>query len=169
MTPKEYYYNHFRKHFTEFVKGSNAHQHDDGTYISGQELWKEELLSFIPKEEKNLFLYSLACTVLIDQVMYTHFKSDYHTFQSMTLYPKFEYGITGVNINPWWLANQSKTSTGFSDFVNFFIADLKVFFLENKFAEANWEAVKLAMLNDPDVSSVTYGIYGKIFAEELKK
>ena len=59
MTPKEYYYNCFRKHFTEFVKGSNAHKHHDGTYISGQELWKEELMSFIPKGEKNLFLYWL--------------------------------------------------------------------------------------------------------------
>ncbi len=163
---KEYYYNQFRDQFTEFVKKSKAHEHpSDGTYISIQDLNRENL-SHIPQEDYMLFHCALACTILIDQVMYTHFKDDYQTFQQMTLYPKIEYGITNINVNPWAITHSEIGLTTLERFIEFFVDDLKDFFTKNKFEQATWQAVKLAMLNDKDVVS---GTRGEIFKRVLEK
>ena len=90
MNPKDYYYTKFRQHFADFIQKSKAHKHpNEGIYVPIQEL-NPENLSHIPHAEQMAFIYSLAFTVLIDQVVYTHFKSDYQEFQKMTLYPKIE-------------------------------------------------------------------------------
>ena len=165
MNPKEYYYRRFPKQFAEFIKKSNAHEHPgEGIYISIQDL-KKENLSHIPQEDFMFFYCAFACSVLIDQVMYTHFKRDYPKFQKMTLYPKIEYGITSINVNPWDIAHLGSGLTTFEKFVEFFILDLKEFFGQHRFQTATWKAVKKVMLNDADVIR---GSYGEIFRKVLE-
>lgn len=166
MNPKDYYYNRFRGQFNKWISQSGAHEHPgEGTYISVKDL-RPEKLSHIPEEERTLFHCALACTVLIDQVMYTHFKTDYSRFQQLTRYPKIEYGISGVNVKPWHILHQGIGLIGFERFVIFFISDLKDFFKKQKFEKASWEEIRTAMLNDPDV---IFGSYGEIFLKILRK
>lgn len=166
MNPKDYYYNHYRPQFEEWVKKSQAHEHPgEGVYISIQNLNKQNL-SHIPQEDYMLFYCALTCTVLIDQVMYTYFKDDYPRFQQMTRYPKIEYGITNINANPWAITHSGVGLTTLEKFIEFFVADLKEFFKQHKFQSATWEAVKEAMLADKDVVS---GPRGEIFKKVLEK
>ena len=148
MNIEEYYNKRFREQFNEWVKKTDAHEHPgEGIYIPHINL-KSEKLSHIPKEDIPLFFCSLGWSVLIDQVMYTYFKKDYPKFQSMTLYPKIEVAITSINISPDYIFKNFLTE----DIINFFLLDLKEFFKENKFEEANWESVTNVMLEDKDVN-----------------
>lgn len=152
MDTKEYYYNRFRPQFEEWMqKAKSAHEHPGkGTFIPIQEL-RTENLSHIPKEDYMIFHCALACTILIDQVMYAHFKEDYTKFQQMTRYPKIEYGISNINVTPWAITHSGIGLTTLERFIDFFVPDLKEFFQKNKFKEATWEAVQSAMLGDKDV------------------
>ena len=166
MEPKEYYYKHFRSQLNEWAKKSHAHEHPgEGIYIPIQDL-RIENLSHVPKDEYMLFHCALACTVLIDQIMYSHFKDDYPEFQAMTRYPKIEAGISSINVNPWFITHSGIGLTTLERFINFFVADLKNFFAQNKFKEATWEAVKKSMLNDP---AVVDGSRGEILKRILKQ
>lgn len=166
MDPKEYYYNRFRPQFEERVRKAQAHEHPgEGIYIPIQDL-RKEYLSHIPREDYMLFYCALACTVLIDQVMYTYFKQDYSEFQRMTLYPKIEYGITNINVKPWDITHSGIGLTTLERFLEFFVQDLQEFFTKNKFQYATWEAVKLVMLGDHDVIG---GVRGEIFKKILEK
>ena len=165
MNPKEYYYNRFRDQFAEFVRKSKAHEHPrEGVYISIQDLNKENF-SHIPSEDYMLFHCALACTILIDQVMYTYFEDDYPRFQQMTLYPKIEYGITNINVKPWAITHNGIGLTILERFIEFFVSDLKGFFTQNKFEKATWQAVKSAMTADNDVIN---GPRGEIFKKVLE-
>lgn len=187
MTPKEYYYNQFRKDFENFW---NRVPHRSN-YVTSEPIFKFSGLvkddgSAIDPLNRNLdalkdiklenlvyFLSALACTILIDQVMYTYFKEDYPNFQKLTLYPKMEIGW--INANPWMVFHQNvrlprnlhkaEVFERFSEFIEFFIKDLKIFFNENKFQNTDWKKVRGAMLDDKDVTS---GDYGKIFIKQLK-
>lgn len=167
MNPKEYYYNKFRSQFEEWVrKSKSAHGHPgEGTFILIQEL-RTENFSHIPKEDYMIFHCALACTILIDQVMYTHFKEDYPKFQQITRYPKIEYGISNINVNPWAITHSGIGLTTLERFIEFFVPDLKEFFQQNKFEKATWETVKSAMFTDKDVVS---GSRGEILERVLKK
>ncbi len=163
---KEYYHNCFRQQFDEWIKKSKVHEHPgEGNYISIQNLNKGNL-SHIPQEDYMLFHCVLACTVLIDQVMYAHFKEDYSKFRQMTRYPKIEAGITGINVNPWLITNSGIGLTTLERFIEFFVIDIKEFFTQNKFEQATWGTVKSAMLADKDVIS---GPRGEIFKRVLEK
>ena len=88
MTPKEYYYNRFRNHFQEFwdkIPHGEAFR-----WASLHKSNESKALSHIPEGDLPYFLSSLACTVLIDQVIYTHFLIDYPGFNEMTKYPKMK-------------------------------------------------------------------------------
>ncbi|MBP6856554.1 MAG: hypothetical protein KBC42_00525 [Candidatus Pacebacteria bacterium] len=166
MDSKEYYYKRFREQFDEWVKKTQAHEHQgEGIYISIQNL-KPEYLSHISKEDYMLFHCALACTVLIDQVMYTHFKQDYLKFQQMTLYPKIEYGITNINVNPWVITHSGIGLTTLEHFLEFFVSDLKEFYNKCKFEVANWDNLKDSILNDKDCIS---GSHGEILKTILSK
>jgi hypothetical protein len=166
MDPKEYYYKRFREQFDEWVKKTQAHEHqEEGIYISIQNL-KPEYLSHISKEDYMLFHCALACTVLIDQVMYTYFKQDYLKFQQMTLYPKIEYGITNINVNPWVITHSGIGLTTLERFLEFFVSDLKEFYNKYKFEVANWDNLKDSILNDKDCIS---GSRGEILKTILSK
>lgn len=162
---KDYYYNRFREQFNEWAKKTDAHSHPgEGIYIPIQNL-KAENLSHIPREDNMLFHCALACTILIDQVMYTYFKTDYKKFQQMTLYPKIEYGISNMNVRPWDITHSGIGLTTLERFIAFFVQDLKNFFNENKFETATWDAVKTAILNDKDIMD---GSRGEILRKNLK-
>lgn len=164
IDPKKYYYEQFRDQFDEWVKKTDAHEHPgEGTFIPSANISSDKL-SHIPKDERGYFLCALACTVLIDQVMYSHFKKDYPTFQKMTQYPKLEAGITGYHVHPWTIIQDHIKYEMLHNFIEFFVKDLKEFFLQNQFDEATWETVREAMLADPDV---TKGLAGTTIREAL--
>lgn len=179
MNPKDYYYQQFR---TDFAKFWERVPHRDN-YVTGEPLFKFaglvksgnlDSLESVARENLVYFLSALGCTILTDQVIYTHFRNDYDTFQEMTRYPKMWVGW--INANPWMVFHQNvrlprKLDKGgvvekFSEFAEFFIADLKEFFKRHNFSKASWEGVRTAMLNDPDVVS---GEFGEVFAGMLKK
>ena len=169
MEPKDYYYNQFRSDFAEFMaKSKMAHKHPgEGVYIPIQDL-NESTMSHVKTDSWHTmrFLYCLAFTILIDQVMYTYFKNDYAKFQSITLYPKIEYGISNMNAKPWDIAQHAGGLTTFEKFADFFVQDFKDFFEKQDFPNANWAKVKETMLNDRDIC---FGNFGEIFCKILKK
>lgn len=178
MSPKDYYYQHFRNDFEKFWKLVPSRPN----YVTREPLFKFaglvkkddfDTLKGIERENLVYFLSALGCTILIDQVMYTHFKDYYHAFQKMTLYPKMWIGW--INANPWMVfhpnvrlprgLHKKQVLEKFSTFCEFFVSDLKEFFKKHEFENATWKAVRTAMLKDPDVSR---GVYGKLFIEHLK-
>jgi len=149
LHPSGYYYGRFRSQFGEWVKKTKAHKHADGIYIFFRCL-NEEKLSHVPRQDLALFHCALACTILIDQTMYSHFKMDYPKFQKMTQYPKMEIGGTGYHLHPWYIIGDVDRKE-FREFVDFFIKDLKEFFTQTKFEFATWDSVRSAMLADEDI------------------
>jgi len=57
-------------------------------------------LNNIPKESRPDFLICLYFTVLVDQAMYTHYRSDYDHFAQLTQYPKYCHGLGQFQKNP---------------------------------------------------------------------
>ena len=184
MSPKEYYYNKFpddlRVLMNEVTLGGDGHFHILEFFIS-QKI-RRDVLGHIRKENLGYFLSALAGTILIDQVMFTYFKEDYEKFRGMTLYPKITWSIGWcANVKPWQLfehrialvrelRNPEKINQ-FSEFMKFFIEDLKEFFEKNQFQKASWGSVKNTMLNDNDIVSAKYGDgdYGTVFKSVLEK
>ena len=175
MEPKDYYYNQFASDLKELMKKVNVignHAFDFvEPFSAGKygfmivELFKsskQDALEHIAKEKLGYFLPALAGTILIDQIMFTYLKGDYEKFRTMTLYPKIRWSPGwNANIKPWQLfehritlarglQNPEKTDK-FSEFMEFFVEDLKEFFEKQNFSSANWMKVKEAMLNDTDV------------------
>lgn len=161
MSPKDYYYRTFPTHLTEFVqkfKGGRKRK-SAGVYIPTEEFTRENL-SHLSREEYSYFIYSLAFTLLLDEIMYKFFPSDYPMFQKVTLYPKREYGISNVYIDPWTLISKLTTLRNFDLFLAFFIKEMEIFFKTTPFEYANWKEVKKAILRDKDLSR---GEEGTIF------
>ncbi len=166
MTPKDYYSSLYKEHLQKFLKNSSAHVHNKkDLYVMCGDFWRDDLFAFIPNEQKHFFLYSFACDILHDELMFTYFKNDYQKFKSLTNYPKVEIGLTNIHIEPWWIAKRSNTSEHFSEFCRFYIEQMKEFHSKNKFHEASWENVTSALLKDQDIAE---GFYGKYFTNELK-
>ena len=181
MIPREYYYDQFRENFDKFwSKVPNR-----PNYVTGEPLFKFaglvkgddfDALSDIKQENLVYFLSALGCTILIDQVMYTHFKYDYEEFQGMTLYPKMWVGW--MNANPWMVFHQNvrlprglnkrEIDEKFTEFASFFLEDLKEFFDGHKFRNADWESVKTAMLSDGDVVAGEIGSIFRIALQSVK-
>ena len=183
MNPKEYYYNQFPVDLKEVMNkvtlGGDGHCHILEFFISQKT--GQDVLEHIQRENLGYFLFALANTILIDQVMFTYFKEDYEKFRAMTLYPKITWSIGWcANVKPWQLfehrialarglQNPAKMNH-FLEFIKFFLEDLKEFFGKNQFQKASWESVKNAILNDNDIVSNKYGDgdYGTIFREILE-
>lgn len=167
MIPKEYYYNQFNRDLQEMIAQSpGVHRAAKDVHIPIGEI-KPEKISFESSEHRHYFFTALMLTFLIDQVMYTHFREDYDEFRKLTQYPKLEFGITGINLNPWYVSQSTGINEeAFRRFAEFFIQDLREFFAEHKFTRATWDSVKAAMLSDTDVKEK---IWGEIFVEILQK
>ncbi len=161
MSPKDYYYRTFPTHLTEFIQNSkNVHaQKDAGTYIPTGEFSRENL-AHLTREEYSYFIYSFACTLLVDEIMYTYFPSDYPMFQKTTLYSKREHGISVVHLDPWTLISKLTTLRNFDLFMEFFIKEMEIYFKTTPFEYATWKSVKTALLHDKDLKR---GKEGEIF------
>ncbi|MDP2704439.1 MAG: hypothetical protein Q8P01_04460 [bacterium] len=195
MNPKDYYYNQFASDLKELMEKVNVignHAYDFVEPFSGGrygfmivELFKsskQDPLEHISKANLGYFLSALAGTILMDQVMFTHFKEDYEKFRTITLYPKITWSPGWcANVKPWQLFEHRIALTRglqnpekinhFLEFMKFFVEDLREFFGKNQFQKAGWESAKSAMLNDNDIVSNKYGEgdYGTVFKKILEK
>ncbi|MCG2701247.1 hypothetical protein L6267_03715 [Candidatus Parcubacteria bacterium] len=171
MSSREYYYKHFRGQFQEFW---NKIPHGEAfRWASLHKSNELDELSHISKEDLPFFLSALACDILIDQVMYTHFQAVYPEFNKMTKYPKMT--TAWINANPWiifdqramlsWGLSTNQVLEKFKEFAEIFIKDLEKFFRKNELKEVTWEKVREAMLNDFDVRR---GKFGEAFINELR-
>jgi hypothetical protein len=156
MTPREYYYNQFSADLQHWISRINdVHKHDrDEVFIPIQSLTPESL-EFLEKEARINFRYSLAFTLLIDQVMHSY-AADYRSFHQKTRYPKLEYGISNVVVEPWRLLRSFNTKL-FTEYVQFFMLDLKRDIKSGVFGDESWERLRIAMLHDDDLLREPHG------------
>ena len=92
---REYYRSRFRADLGNFMGTSSV------PYFG--HAWSHncaEQLARIPAERRASFLICLYFTVLVDQAMYTHFRSRYPAFEALTRYPKFCHGLSQFQQNP---------------------------------------------------------------------
>jgi hypothetical protein len=201
MTPKEYYYTHFQTDFARFFSSLNrkgslsrrrgsllrigvntmAPQSDE--YFSVYDFCIERRIDHLRDiTYKTYFMFSIAYTILIDQLMYTHFKECYPKFRELTLYPKMD-GSAGwagsiSHANPFTIFNDDLMRTRNLDFrileeeflsyATFILEDLETFFNEygEQIGNINWAQVKTVMQKDRDIGCTPIGI---IFFNELFK
>lgn len=183
MTPSEYYYGPFRDHFCQFWDSleSNGSVSRVRAKYNPSRFAKQSDLHFstfdlvanpangfrdhfagIPTSNHIDFLCALFYLILIDQVMYSHRKSDYAAFKTLTQYPKADrtvgFARTLMMANPYELfANEILQSHGiertdinrqFAVWASFIVQDLKSFFATNTIGDSTWDVVKAAMLSD---------------------
>jgi hypothetical protein len=135
-------------------------------------------LADIPKEDQIDFLCALFYTVLIDQVMYAHRRTDYVTFRALTQYPKMDRTIgwarTMMMANPYEIFGSEvldprgietqNIRERFELWTHFIVADLHKFFGERTIGTTTWATIRDVMLSDGDC---TWGVYGSILHRSL--
>lgn len=91
---KDYYRNQFRADLTIFMPDTKV------PYFGHS--WNADCCNLhnIPIKSRPSFLICLYFTVLVDQAMYTHYRSDYQRFEKLTQYPKFCHGLGQFQKNP---------------------------------------------------------------------
>jgi len=128
-------------------------------------------LRHIPHEMQINFLCALSYVVLIDQVIYTHFKPEYAAFQVLTQYPKMDRSVgwarTMMMANPYEalapdvLAPRSISPTEaleiFAQWAPFIVSELAHLFSNHQIGVATWSNVRQAMLLDSDCISGKLG------------
>jgi hypothetical protein len=126
-------------------------------------------------------MFSIAYTILIDQLMYTHFKECYPKFRELTLYPKMD-GSAGwagsiSHANPFAIFNDDLIRSRnldfrileeeFESYATFILEDLETFFNEygEQIGNINWAQVKTVMQKDRDIGCTPIGIilYNELF------
>ena len=103
MDFKNYYLTKFQSDLLTFLSNipeKGKHHYNDGdTTIQYFMLTPQyTYLDKVPLENLSYFAVALYWTVLIDQVYYAHFKSEYPTFKKNTLYPKFIGNCTAPSL-----------------------------------------------------------------------
>jgi hypothetical protein len=199
MTPAEYYSGPFRADFESFWRSldefgsvSRVRKQLNPSRLAGQHEQHFSVVDLVVKPAQGLpdhlravpgnaqvdFLCALLYTVLIDQVMYSHRRTDYAEFQSMTHYPKMDrtvgYARTLMMANPYELLgseildsrglNLKDVETRFVEWTSFITLDLPAFFKQRRIGSTTWEQVRNSMLADP---SVTWGWAGTALAIAL--
>ena len=200
MTPKQYYYTHFQTDFARFFislnrKGSlsrrrgsllrigvNTMAPQSDEYFSVYDFCIERRIYHLKEiSNKFYFMFSIAYTILIDQLMYTHFKECYPKFRELTLYPKMD-GSAGwagsiSHANPFTIFNDDLMRTRnldfrileeeFESYVTFILEDLETFFNEygEQIGNIHWAEVKTVMQKDRDIGCTPIGIilYNELF------
>lgn len=91
---RDYYHNQFRADLATFMPDARV------PYFGHS--WASDCrdLNKISIESRPDFLICLYFTVLVDQAMYTHYRSDYERFAQLTQYPKFCHGLGQFQKNP---------------------------------------------------------------------
>lgn len=201
MTPSEYYYGPFRGHFDQFwysldsngsvsrvrskfnpsrfAQQSDLHFSTFDLVANPTDGFRDHLAD-IPTSSHIDFLCALFSLILVDQVMYSHRKSDYAAFRALTQYPKADRTIGFARAlmmaNPYELfSNEILQSHGiehteinkqFSVWAAFIVQDLKSFFTTHVVGDSTWEVVKSAMLSD--TSCFAGGMLGRSLRRELE-
>lgn len=201
MTPSEYYYGPFRGHFDQFWRSLDSNgsvsrvrsKYNPSRFAQQSDLHFSifdlvanptdgfrDHLADIPTSSHIDFLCALFSLILIDQVMYSHRKSDYAAFQALTLYPKADRTIgfarTLLMANPYELfSTEILQSRGieprdinkqFAVWASFMVQDLNSFFITHTVGDSTWDVVKAAMLSDP--SCFAGGQLGAYLRRELE-
>lgn len=94
MNIRNYYHNEFQSELMAFMPDTRL------PYFGHSWQYDCRGLEKIPAERRAAFLICLYFTVLADQVMYTHFRSNYAAFESLARYPKFCHGLGQFQKNP---------------------------------------------------------------------
>ena len=104
MTFSEYYNGQFAADLSLVMsQGFRAHEFDEVTVQPRTVSSENPVVVQWPKERQAVFAAALFLTVLVDQVCYTHFRSNYDKFRGLTQYPKFRGDCPGgcySHINP---------------------------------------------------------------------
>lgn len=91
----EYYRERFRDDYGRFIEGipekSRHHERDKSEVtIQFSKLFRDKgHIGVIDPECLSYFAVSLFLTILVDEVVYTHYKHHYDKFRQLTMYPKF--------------------------------------------------------------------------------
>jgi len=91
---RDYYLNQFKTDLNSFMPDARLPYFGHGWNYNCFDLNK------ISIESRPEFLICLYFTVLVDQAIYTHFRSDYDYFAQLTQYPKFCHGLGQFQKNP---------------------------------------------------------------------
>lgn len=166
-----YYPDAYRMQLAEFVAACREGRRARGGSAVDLESWplnshdfdrKMGKLASVPEEDRDLFLCFLTLEVLMDEVMYTHFKPEYPLFREKTMYPKVDFcGHGCITRDPWSILQYRKQQAcnplGISerDFAALmivrFLSVQSRLFAELALPKAKWPAVRQTMMEDPDV------------------
>ncbi len=128
---RDYYHKQFRADLALFMQDTRV------PYFGHSWAYDCGNLNKIRRESKPEFLICLYFTILIDQAMYTHYRSDYDRFAQLTQYPKFCHGLGQFQKNPRELllvpvqkgmVNKEKLENELSDGMELFIDEVIDFF-----------------------------------------
>lgn len=115
-------------------------------------------LARVPADNRSSFLICLYFTVLVDQAMYTHFRSRYTAFEALTKYPKFCHGLSQHQHNPRQIlatpvdrgvVDAQQVLAGLPDGMALFVDEVLEFFRDHM-PDVAVEAFFDALLYDPD-------------------
>lgn len=128
-----------------------------------------DYLSHIPEEDIYLFMCSLSCVILVDQVMYTHFREGHEKYKKEKHAPRMTVGW--MDASPWLVfhdnviqsraLSRKELVSVFNDFSRFFIE-----YAPSYIRHVNEFQLCSAMLKDKDV---TGGLYGSIYKKNLEE
>jgi hypothetical protein len=204
MTPNEYYYTYFQNDFLKFWsslnrKGSLSRRRgsllrigvdtlacQSEEFFSAWDFCIERRVDHLQDiSHKNYFMFSVSYTILIDQLMYTHFQEAYPKFRELTHYPKMD-GSAGwagsiSHANPFIIFNDDLIRTRnldfrtleeeFESYAKFILEDLETFFdtYGEQIGTINWAQVKTVMKKDRDIGCTPIGIilYNLIFESDI--
>ncbi len=165
---EQYYYGPFREHILQWLKlvGAMDVRTDGVPEFRYGAVFRQRMPAaweHIPYTDLPWFLNALTFTILIDQVMYSHFQGYYHSFQIKTQYPKM-WAL--IHMNPFEILHRDvlyehgigndKMKEMFAEFSEFFVEDLKEFF-ESRNDMPDWRSVSEAMQNDSDIARELWG------------
>ncbi len=91
---RDYYHSQFRDDLVRFLPNR------DVPYFGHSWAYDCRGLESVAEQNRPAFLICLYFTVLVDQAMHEHFRSQYSRFEALTRYPKFCHGLGQFHKNP---------------------------------------------------------------------
>ncbi len=184
----DYYHKQFRADLALFMPDSQL------PYFGHSWTYDCENLDKIPMKSRSVFLICLYFTVLVDQAMYTHYRSDYDRFEQLTQYPKFCHGLGQFQKNPRelllapiqkGLVDKEKMENELSDGMELFIDEVVDFFqshmthidpadfFDKLIYDPDVQIPLLAVMINPEIKSdivvQAYELLCKVVEKKLKR
>lgn len=150
---KDYSHNQFRADLALFMPDVRV------SYFGHNWAYDCGNLDKIPIQTRPQFLICLYFTVLVDQAMYTYYRSDYDQFAQLTQYPKYCHGLGQFHKNPRELllvpvqkgmVNKAKMEEVLFDGMELFIDEVVDFFA-NYMSHIDPSDFFDKLIHDPDV------------------